>query len=724
MSYLPQLNQTNKTQIMQQEFRGYNHNDYTDDKEFYDDGNMTCASYPYASPRPNRGEFRDGQGNDFGKYTFAGGKTVKCNGIATKQGFCFAEGNRFYYKSLDDDIYHDIGEVEDSEKQFVSLGAYILIFPDKKFFWSAMYLHYDDEEWLEEHNLKKSAYFGTLGADRQFGGTGVRLNMCNVYGEDYAFDYIQENIPDPEDENLKNGALWLDISSSPAKMMQYSDSYSGWLEITSNYIKVTVNGDITSSFKDWDGVTLSGFPEALSDFNSSTILYITGKNEDGTSYFVIPGIIKPQTAIDSNIIYDSSDGNKTNSIYYYYTLYCETSISNDAEGRTRTTVNYFSDEGYQNSVYSYTQEDPDYGETVTSSVTRKEIKKSEINMERKIPDMDFVAELDNRLWGCSNDNHEIYASKPGDPFNFNYFLGGASDSYVLTIGSDGDFTGCIAHLGYMLFFKENMVHKIYGTKPANFQLTSVAVRGVEKGCYKSMCIVNETLFYKSETGVMMYQGSLPEGISDELGKERYYDAVAGACNNKYYISMRNATGEWYLFSYDTVFGIWHKEDNTRFRYTLNLPGNLYYIDGDYRMKSVLNDTDGFTVRRLVSAGGSDGTPAEYTDTQYSIYPEPDFDWYFETGDLYSGSIDSKYISRLRFLFTVRADTQLNFYIKYDNEEWKWICAKHYKYLGTSRDTHNIPIVTRRSRRMRIKVSGKGACLIQAIAMSMEQGSEL
>lgn len=719
MSYLPNLKSGNKAQSIQQEFRGYNHNDYTDDNEFYDEKNICCNSYPYISPRPFRGEFKDGNGNDFGIFTYKNGKEVKCNGITTKQGFCFVEGNRFYYKSPNDNVYHDIGAVEDSEKQFVSLGAYILIFPDKKYFWSAMYLHYDDEEWLKEHNLTKSAYFGDLGADMEFGGVGISLNMCNVYGEDYEFEYIQENIPEPEDGVINNGAMWLDISSQPAKMMQYSDSYSGWLEITSNYIKVTVSGDITSAFKDWDGITLSGFPDALNDFNSATVIYKTGKNEDGTSWFVIPGIISPATAIDSNIIFDASKSNENNSIVYYYTLYDELITETDNEGRTKKIHTYFADSEKSVQVYTYTVEDPGFDASGGSSTFKEtiEISKSKVNAQRKIPDMDFVAELDNRLWGCSSENHEIYASKPGDPFNFNYFLGGASDSYVLTIGSDGDFTGCIAHLGYMLFFKENMVHKIYGTKASNFQLTSVAVRGVEKGSSKSLCIVNETLFYKSESGIMMYQGSLPEGISDELGNERYYNAVAGCCNNKYYISMQDSKSIWHLFSYDTVFGLWHKEDNTQFRYTLTLPDNLYYIDGEYHLKSILTNSDSFIVKRLISDD-------EYENTEYSNICENFFDWYYETGNLYAGSIDSKYISRLRFLFTIFSNTRLYFYIKYDDADWKFITVKKYDYTGTNEDTHNLPIITRRCKRMKLKVVGSGNCLIKAVAMSIEAGSEL
>lgn len=720
-SFLPQLNSIQKTQSVQQEFRGYNHNDFTDDREFYDEQNMSSNSYPFASPRDNRGAFKSTENAAFGKYTYANGKTVKCNGISTKQGFCFVEGNRFYYKSNDDNVYHDIGAVEDGEKQFVSLGAYILIFPDKKYFWSTMYTHYDDEDWLKEHGLEKSNYFGNLEAFKSCGGVGVKLNMCNVYGEDYEFDYVQKATPD--DEDIANGTMWLDISSSPAKMMQYSSTYSGWVEITSNYIKVTVNGDITTLFKEWDGVTLSGLPSSLKDFNSATVLYSAEKNDDGTSYFVVPGIIKPQTVIEDNIIFNTSD-NKNCSIFYYYSLYLETITETDSNQKKKITYNYYSDEGNTTKVYSYIHTDSGYGKTVTTNTEFTEITKNQLSIERKLPDMDYVAELDNRLWGCSNDNHEIYASKPGDPFNFNYFLGGSSDSYVLTIGSDGDFTGCAAHLGYMLFFKENMVHKIYGTKPSNFQLTSLSVRGVEKGSSKSLCIVNETLFYKAENGIMMYQGSLPECISDELGSEKYTEAVAGACNNKLYISMKNSKGEWILFTYDTVFGIWHKEDNTRFIYTLSLPNNLYYIDGNYELKSVLVDGETFTVKRLVSAGTVEGDPAEYEETTYVNNDEGPFDWYMETGDLYSGSIDNKFISRLRILFSIKKDTVMNFYIKYDENPFKWLCTKDFKYTGMSKDTHSIPLITRRSKRIRLKISGNGDCLIQAIAMDVSGGSEL
>ena len=35
----------------------------------------------------------------------------------------------------------------------------------------------------------------------------------------------------------------------------------------------------------------------------------------------------------------------------------------------------------------------------------------------------------------------------------------------MTVGSDGPFTGAATCMGYALFFKENTLHKLYGSKP-------------------------------------------------------------------------------------------------------------------------------------------------------------------------------------------------------------------------------------------------------------------
>jgi len=67
-----------------------------------------------------------------------------------------------------------------------------------------------------------------------------------------------------------------------------------------------------------------------------------------------------------------------------------------------------------------------------------------------IPDMDYVVESNNRLWGCKYGLidgqvvNEIYASKLGDFRNWRCFMGLSTDSYAAGVGTDGPFTGAIS----------------------------------------------------------------------------------------------------------------------------------------------------------------------------------------------------------------------------------------------------------------------------------------
>lgn len=76
-----------------------------------------------------------------------------------------------------------------------------------------------------------------------------------------------------------------------------------------------------------------------------------------------------------------------------------------------------------------------------------------LTIKRTVPDMDFLCENENRLWGCKEDT--IYASKLGDIFNWNVFDGVATDSYSVNVGSAGDFTACCSYLGYPCFSRKS-----------------------------------------------------------------------------------------------------------------------------------------------------------------------------------------------------------------------------------------------------------------------------
>ena len=183
---------------------------------------------------------------------------------------------------------------------------------------------------------------------------------------------------------------------------------------------------------------------------------------------------------------------------------------------------------------------------------------SALELKREMPEMDFICENENRLWGCKGDS--IYASKLGDPFNWNVFDGVATDSFAVDVGSAGDFTACCSYLGYPCMFKEQNIYKVYGDRPSNYQVMGSASLGVEAGSHGSLAIAGEVLFYLSRAGIAAYSGGIPQSISAPFGTERYMDAVGGSDGIKYYVSMKDVSGVWTLFVYDTRTGLWHKED--------------------------------------------------------------------------------------------------------------------------------------------------------------------
>lgn len=199
--------------------------------------------------------------------------------------------------------------------------------------------------------------------------------------------------------------------------------------------------------------------------------------------------------------------------------------------------------------------------------------------------MDYICEHNNRLWGCRyglnrNDDtvNEIYASKQGDFKNWTCYAGISTDSYAVSVGSEEVWTGCTPFGNAVLFFKENCIHKIFGTIPADFQTTEQRVRGIQRGSEKSLCFVNEILFYKSTTDICYYDGSTPVGISGALGEVGYSNAVFGSTRSKLYANMQDEDGKWNMFVYDVGSQMWHKEDDIHCKHICRVDDNIYYVD--------------------------------------------------------------------------------------------------------------------------------------------------
>lgn len=219
-----------------------------------------------------------------------------------------------------------------------------------------------------------------------------------------------------------------------------------------------------------------------------------------------------------------------------------------------------------------------YAQNDIFAVTDPVLDKSVISIERKIPDLDFVCENDNRLFGCSNADKTIYASVLGDPKNFFVYRGLSTDSYAVAVGGEGDFTACCAYDTGVLFWKENRLHKLLGSVPSQYSLYSYEIEGVEKGSHKSLVVLNEILYYKGLNGVYAYRGGIPDLISSEFGERSFREAIAGTDGEQYYLSVKEGE-ESYLFTYNTRKGIWLLEDNTRALDFARIGKKLYFTDG-------------------------------------------------------------------------------------------------------------------------------------------------
>lgn len=573
-------------------FKGYNHNLRIGEGEFYDMKNMTSDHFPVLAPVKPRG-----------LYASLPGPT----GLIAKDSLCYTHGADFVINGYGVDM-----ELSNEPKQLISMGAYVIIMPDKKYI-----------------NTKDLNDYGEIEAE--FKTTApVAFSLCRLDGSEYIVEYTQPTAP----EEPANMALWIDTSSEPHALRQWSEVSGMWVGIATCYVKISSPG-IGKPFEKYDGINISGLKD--------TVLIDANTEEE-----IAPGDISPLEG--AAIVWDKGD-------------------------------NYIVVVGMLDAV-----------RTISNEVT----------ISRKMPNLDFVVESENRLWGCrygvaANGDivNEIYASKLGDFKNWNCYMGLSTDSYTASVGTDGQFTGAITLPGTVLFFKENCIHKVYGNFPANFQIQTTVCRGVQKGCERSLAMVNEIVFYKAKHAVCAYDGSLPTEISGPLGEERYKNAVAGAHGNKYYISMEDMSGKYHLFVYDTSKGMWHKEDDLRADAFCSCREELYCIDHDSGDIITMLGS-GEQIRRQV-------------------------DWMVETGPIYMEMPDMKYLTRLLIRMSVEMGGRFRIFLQYDS-----FGAWELQFAGKSTSTRSfsMPIRPRRCDHFRLRIEGEGDARIYSITKTIEQGSDI
>ena len=610
MIRLPEMQASQKSLQMTTTFQGYNRTDSLYDGQMYDMKNLSGDLYPQLSLRKKRG------------YTEMPG-SAKLTGINGRDQLTFIHGTNVYW-ALDPQPVLQVSDAENmNPKRIVNFGAYVCIWPDKKYF-----------------NTVNLSDAGDMERRFSIDGSGVSLTMCRGDATDY--DMTSITVDDEPPASPTNGQLWIDQSGDLDVLRQYTASTDEWTEVPTTYVKIS-GSNIGKGLQEYDAIDISGI-EALDGVDERVAAQVAALNGSfivykcGNDYIVIVGLI---------------------------------------------------------------------------SSTQLALKSQTVKADLTIPDMDYVVESNNRLWGCKYGLvggqvvNEIWCSALGSFRVWKRFLGNSQDSYVASVGSDGPFTAAVTQKSYPVFFKENVIHQVYGSAPSSFQINTTVCRGVQEGSGRSAVVVNEQVYYKSRTDIMMFDGSMPISVSEQLGGVLYKNARSGALGRKYYISMQDKANVWHLFTYDTEKAVWYREDNFHALGFGRVDDELYAIDEDSN--------------KLVAMTGSMGEI------------EPDFEWMADfglngvryapgkSGYVREDSAGARYLSRFNIRMYIEEGSSAELEIMYDSDgEWR---KQGETIRGNRMGTKMIPVLPRRCDHLRFRLKGTGECRIYSITRVLEVGAD-
>ena len=295
-----------------------------------------------------------------------------------------------------------------------------------------------------------------------------------------------------------------------------------------------------------------------------------------------------------------------------------------------------------------------------------------IKLERKIPDLDFICESENRLWGCDSDTQTIYASALGDPTNFYVYEGLSTDAYTLAVGTEGKFTGCCKLSSSVLFWKETKLHKMLGSYPAEYAMYTYEMEGL------------------GHHGVYAYSGGTPTLISDNFGEKEFTDAIAGNDGDSYYLSVKDGAAH-KLMVYETKTGIWVLEDGTEAVDFARIGKDLYMLDGSGDVYLL------------------DGAPTP-----------KDQRWVAQFTPMYETIDGKKTYSKLLVRLELPAGSHVIAKARFDGKSWQE-CGR---VAGRDYNVTAMRIATNRCDKFELRLEGEGECTILGISREFIIGSDV
>ncbi|MDY4221628.1 MAG: hypothetical protein SOX71_03880, partial [Candidatus Faecousia sp.] len=226
-------------------FEGYHAGCRIRPGEFAAMENMSSDHYPLLATRKKRGVYRH---------------PANAQGLIARDSLCWVDGSKFVVNGYE--VEMGLSEREaDCPKRMVSMGAYVIIFPDKKYI-----------------NTLNLTDFGNLEAEFTTEGT-VTLTPSTSGGEALLPAYSQPEEP----QDPANMSLWLDTSQQPPVLLQWSQGSGMWVSVEKTYLRLSYPG-IGAAFREGDGISVTGAPQEV-----ASQCVITARDAD---YLVVPGLLE------------------------------------------------------------------------------------------------------------------------------------------------------------------------------------------------------------------------------------------------------------------------------------------------------------------------------------------------------------------------------------------------------------------------------------------------
>lgn len=223
------------------------------------------------------------------------------------------------------------------------------------------------------------------------------------------------------------------------------------------------------------------------------------------------------------------------------------------------------------------------------STTKYWIAPSDYPAPNSRPYIKYACMDNNRVIGVAENN--FYTSCLGDYINWTDFVDAdgnpkATGAYAEELFSYGDFTGVTKYKNTVILTKKNMMYECYGNKPP-YRINL----GANTGCVdnRSIVEVGGTLYFLGADGVYRYSGGLPVIVSHKIndGFGVFESGIGATDGRRYYLYAESKT-DGCLLVYDTLTGIWCKEDNQEIVDMAAFDNQVYALTKDgviYKFKS-------------------------------------------------------------------------------------------------------------------------------------------